>query len=70
MVFYESPYRVKKFLGELIEHLGPERRVSVSREITKLYEETIRGEAHEVLSHFENKDPRGEFVIVVAGKAD
>jgi len=69
MIFYESPYRVVKALEQFIEHFGPERKVSLSRELSKLYEETIRGTLTEALQHFKTKEPKGEFVIVVAGKS-
>lgn len=68
MIFYESPYRVVKALTEFSEVLGEDRKCSVSREISKLYEETIRGSLAEVKKHFENKAPKGEFVMVIAGK--
>ena len=68
MVFYESPYRVVKTLQQFAEFIGEDRQVSVSREITKKFEETVRGTVSEVLTHFENKDPKGEFVIVLEGK--
>jgi len=68
MVFYESPYRVVKALEQFIEAFGPERKCSVTRELTKIYEETIRGTLQEVLTHFKNKAPKGEFVIIVGGK--
>ncbi|MEJ2162783.1 MAG: 16S rRNA (cytidine(1402)-2'-O)-methyltransferase [Robiginitalea sp.] len=68
MIFYESPHKLIKTLTNLVEYLGGERPVSVSREITKIYEETIRGSLAEVLNHFEANAPRGEFVIVVKGK--
>ena len=68
MVFYESPYRVLKTLQQFAEFRGEDRQVSVSREITKRFEETVRGTVSEVLTHFENKDPKGEFVIVLEGK--
>lgn len=67
MVFYESPYRVVKTLTQFIEFFGKERKASVSREISKLYEETKRGTLEELLSHFSEKTPKGEFVIVVEG---
>ena len=67
-VLYESPHRVVRLLSELTEHLGPERRVAVSREISKLHEETVRGTLAEVAAHFNEHEPRGEFVVVVAGK--
>ncbi len=68
MIFYESPHKLIKTLTHFCEYFGENRQVSVSRELTKLYEETIRGTAKEVLYHFENKTPKGEIVIVVAGK--
>ena len=68
MVFYESPYRVLKTLRQFVEFMGEDRHISVSREITKRFEETVRGTVSEVLIHFENKDPKGEFVIVLEGK--
>ena len=68
MIFYESPYRVLKTLGQLAEHLGNNREASVSREITKMYAETVRGTLEELIIHFTRQTPRGEFVIVVAGK--
>ena len=68
MIFYESPYRVVKCLEQFAEVFGPERRVSVSRELTKKFEQTVRGTVAEVLEHFRTTDPRGEFVIVLAGK--
>lgn len=68
MVFYESPYRVVKALTEFSEAFGEERKCSVSREVSKLYEETVRGTLAEVKKHFENKAPKGEFVMVIGGK--
>ena len=68
MVFYESPHRIVKTLSQFCEYFGEERLVSVSRELTKMYEETKRGTLMEVLQHFENTKPKGEFVIVVEGK--
>jgi 16S rRNA (cytidine1402-2'-O)-methyltransferase len=68
MVFYESPHKLIKSLGSFVEYFGADRPVSVSRELTKLYEETIRGTAEEVLKHYIEKPPKGEIVIVVAGK--
>ena len=67
MVFYESPYRVVKTLTQLAEHLGEERKASVSREISKLYEETIRGTLTELIIYFTQNQPRGEFVLTVEG---
>lgn len=68
IVLYESPFRVVKTLTQLTEHFGEDRYVSVSREITKMYEETIRGSLAEVIAHFTQHEPRGEFVIIVSGK--
>ncbi len=68
MILYESPHKLLKTLKQIGEFFGEERRVSVSREITKLHEETIRGTALEVLAHYENKPPKGEIVVVVEGK--
>lgn len=70
MVFYESPFRVVKTLTQFAEFIGQERKVSVSREISKLYEETIRGTLTEVIAHFTEHAPKGEFVIVLEGKKD
>jgi len=67
MIFYESPFRLCKTLKQLAEILGTGRRASVSRELTKLHEETIRGTLEELLDHFEDHAPRGEIVIVVGG---
>ena len=68
MVFYESPHRLVKTLQQFVEYFGADRKVSVSREISKMFEETIRGASAEVVLHFEHKKPKGEFVIVVEGK--
>ena len=67
MVFYESPMRLVRTLDEFIEYFGAERKCCVSRELTKFYEENKRGSLHEVCLHFEQKDVKGEIVIVVAG---
>ena len=67
LVLYESPYRVVKCLEQLAETMGAERRVAVVREITKRFEQTVRGTIAEVLEHFRSHEPKGEFVIVVAG---
>ncbi|MFM1999743.1 MAG: hypothetical protein RL204_1690 [Bacteroidota bacterium] len=66
-VLYESPHRLVKALESIVTFCGPERQVSVSREISKKFEETVRGTATEVLEHFKTNEPRGEFVVVVAG---
>lgn len=68
IIFYESPYRVLKTLGQFAEYMGNTRQVSVSREISKKFEETIRGTVEEVMAHFKEKAPKGEFVIVLEGK--
>ncbi|MCF6213398.1 MAG: 16S rRNA (cytidine(1402)-2'-O)-methyltransferase [Flavobacteriaceae bacterium] len=68
MIFYESPHKLLKTLTQFADYFGGDRLVSVSRELTKLYEETVRGTVVEVLTHFENKAPKGEFVIVVEGR--
>ena len=68
MIFYESPFRVVKCLEQLAEVMGEEREVAVSREITKMFEESVRGTLSEVAEHFRQHAPKGEFVIVVAGK--
>ncbi len=67
MVFYESPYRVVKTLSQLVENLGEEREATISREISKLHAEIVRGTLRELIAHFSENVPRGEFVIVVAG---
>jgi 16S rRNA (cytidine1402-2'-O)-methyltransferase len=69
MIFYESPHKLVKTLTNFVEYFGEDRPISVSRELTKLYEETIRGTVAEVLVHFTKKDPKGEFVVVVGGKS-
>nr|WP_321375286.1 16S rRNA (cytidine(1402)-2'-O)-methyltransferase [uncultured Bacteroides sp.] len=70
MIFYESPHRLLKTLTQFGEYFGTERKASVSREISKLYEETVRGTLAELVEHFTNVDPRGEIVIVLAGLDD
>ncbi len=68
MIFYESPYRVVKTLQQLAEVFGSDRQVSCCREISKVHEESVRGTLAEVTAHFQQTEPRGEFVIVVAGR--
>ncbi|HLT66072.1 MAG TPA: 16S rRNA (cytidine(1402)-2'-O)-methyltransferase [Flavobacterium sp.] len=68
MIFYVSPHKLVKTLAEFKEYFGAERQVSVSRELSKLHEETVRGTVEEVWSHFTNKPPKGEIVVIVAGK--
>jgi 16S rRNA (cytidine1402-2'-O)-methyltransferase len=67
-ILYESPYRLIKLLEEIILHLGPQRLICVSREISKLFEENKRGEAAEVLAYFKSKTVKGELVIIIQGK--
>ncbi|MBQ3582634.1 MAG: 16S rRNA (cytidine(1402)-2'-O)-methyltransferase [Alistipes sp.] len=68
IIFYESPFRVVKCLEQLAEVFGEDRKVSVSRELTKKFEQTVRGTIAEVLAHFREHETKGEFVIVVAGQ--
>jgi 16S rRNA (cytidine1402-2'-O)-methyltransferase len=70
LVLYESPHRLVKTLEQLVEFFGPDRMVSVSRELTKLHEETKTGSVTEVLEHFKKKDVKGEIVIVIDGKKE
>ena len=70
MIFYESPYRLVKTLTQLAECFGAERQASVSREISKVHEETVRGTLNELAKHFTEHEPKGEIVLVVAGKED
>jgi 16S rRNA (cytidine1402-2'-O)-methyltransferase len=69
IILYESPYRVIKTLEQIEQFIGNERQISVSREISKLFEETVRGTAAELLVHFQNKEPRGEFVMIIGPQA-
>jgi 16S rRNA (cytidine1402-2'-O)-methyltransferase len=68
MVFYESPYRLQKTLQQFAEHFGPDREVSVCREISKIHEECVRGTLTQVAAHFAEHQPKGEIVIVLEGK--
>ena len=68
MIFYESPYRLVKALGEFAQHLGNERQASVSRELSKMFEETKRGTLQELIEYFSRKTVKGEIVIVIEGK--
>ncbi|WAC41366.1 16S rRNA (cytidine(1402)-2'-O)-methyltransferase [Pedobacter sp. SL55] len=70
MIFYESPHRLLKTLTEFAEFFGEDRRVCVSRELSKMYEENVRGTVIEVKSHFENNILKGEFVICVGGNEE
>lgn len=68
MILYVSPHKLVKTLQEFKEYFGIDRQISVSRELSKLHEETVRGTIEEVLNHFETKAPKGEIVVIVAGK--
>ena len=68
MVFYESPHRIVKTLSNFVQYFGADRKLSVSREISKIFEETVRGTANDLVFHFQQKKPKGEFVITVEGK--
>ena len=68
IVLYESPHRLLRTLEEAITAFGPERPASISRELSKMFEETVRGSLGELQEHFSQKDPRGEFVIVIGGR--
>ncbi len=70
MIFYESPFRVLKTLTQFADVFGPERPVSVCREISKVHEESVRGTLAEVIEHFKQSEPRGEFVIVLGGLSE
>jgi 16S rRNA (cytidine1402-2'-O)-methyltransferase len=67
-ILYESPFRILKLLEELKQHLTPERKISTSRELSKMFEETRIGTAAELIAHFKNKEPRGEFVVVIENR--
>ncbi len=68
MVFYESPHKLLKTLEDFKNYFGQNRIMSISRELTKMYEQTIRGTVDELIYHFEQKPPKGEFVLIVTGK--
>ncbi len=70
MIFYVSPHKLVRTLGEFVQYFGSDRPVSVSRELSKLHEQTVRGTAEHVLRHFEKTAPKGEIVVVVGGKPD
>ena len=65
VILYESPYRILKLLAEIKEHFGADRRVSISREISKIHEETLRGTPDELLEIFGARPPKGEFVVII-----
>jgi 16S rRNA (cytidine1402-2'-O)-methyltransferase len=68
LILYVSPHKLVKTLGEFLTFFGEDRPICVSRELSKLHEENVRGTVREVLTHFENKPPKGEIVVVVGGK--
>jgi 16S rRNA (cytidine1402-2'-O)-methyltransferase len=70
MIFYESPHRLIKALQQFAEYFGADRQACVSRELTKIYEENVRGTIQEIITYFSEKNIKGEIVIIVAGKAD
>lgn len=70
VILYESPHRILKTLEQIIEYIDAERPISISREITKTFEETLRGTATDLLSHFKKHTPKGEFVLIIGGKID
>ena len=70
MIFYESPYRLVKTLENFKEYFGAERKVSVSRELTKMFEETFNGTVDAAIAHFSAKEVKGEIVIVIEGKPE
>ena len=70
IILYESPHRLVKALGQLIEHVGEDRRASVSRELTKIFEETVNGTLRELKEYFEKGSVKGEIVIILEGKKD
>ena len=67
IILYESPHKFIKTINDLIDNMGSKRRISVSRELTKIYEETTRGDLSDILAYFKNKKLKGEFVIVIEG---
>jgi len=70
MILYVSPHKLVKTLAEFVTYFGEDRQICVSRELSKLHEENVRGTVKEVLAHFESKPPKGEIVVVVGGKID
>ena len=67
-IVYESPYRVKKTIQDLIAKFGPERRITLARELTKIHEAFLRGSLQDVAQYYEENDPKGEYVLIIAGK--
>ncbi len=70
VILYESPHRLVKVLQQMTEFFGASRQISVSRELTKVFEETVTGTIEEVLHHFQQKEVKGEIVIIIDGKKD
>jgi 16S rRNA (cytidine1402-2'-O)-methyltransferase len=70
VVLYASPHRILKALAQFQEHFEPNRKISISREISKKFEETVRGTAAELHTHFTNNPIKGEFVVVIEGKSN
>jgi 16S rRNA (cytidine1402-2'-O)-methyltransferase len=70
MIFYESPHRLIKALQQFAEYFGADRQVCVSRELTKIFEENVRGTVEEVIAYFSEKTVKGEIVIILAGKVE
>jgi 16S rRNA (cytidine1402-2'-O)-methyltransferase len=69
VILYESPHRLKRTLNQIVEFIGADRKISVSRELTKIFEETQSGTAEQVRDYFETKDIKGEIVIIIQGKS-
>ena len=67
IIFYESPHRIRKTLQDLASHLGEDRKIVLARELTKMFQEVLRGTLSEAIAHFQMKEPRGEFVVLLAG---
>ena len=68
MIFYVSPHKLIKTLEEFTQFFGAERKASISRELTKIHEQTLRGTLAELLAHFQSQNPKGEFVLILSGK--
>ena len=68
VILYESPHRIIKTLEQIIAYISPDRPIAISRELTKTFEENLRGTAAEMLEHFKNHKPKGEFVLIVGAE--
>lgn len=68
LIFYESPFRIAKLIGEIAQYFGAERQISISRELSKIHEETLRGTAADLVKELETKTLKGEIVVVIKGK--